>query len=758
MIYCWLLTWWVPHFVLKWVGIDGADRRRAWREKMGLLLLILILMAGVGFLTFGFTQTVCGKPPLRYAAGTIDKGSLIINGLDYDFSKFNHPQVSGFFNGQQNPLFTDPYNAGGMDASFLFQTVNLHCKGIITPAKDTAITNANGNLAWYFPCNLFKQDGSSPVNQTGYTDSTFCHTDSGSRQMLRDKAPNGQVFYTWDNVKDPSRNLLVFESCVVIPFSLKIILNATFSSVLDLHLLKWLNKSQVQFPDLFTTLSDRNSMSGRDVTMSVYRAGLTPQFKCLQDIVTAGFIDTKTIGCVASEVVLVLSLVFIVGVVAIRFLMAVIFGWFVSWRLGSFGSIETYAQRMQRAAEIEHWTDDIYRPAPSRYRPTVRPENGNEKLHKKDRKSVFLPVTSRFSQAPNVSTKNQRPISVADLNFRRSTAAKSYLAPPEAPGLAYGGRPSRSSTSLTESGRWSDPSLNSSPCPWPLHNVVPQPPSDYMPFNFPLAHTICLVTAYSEGESGLRTTLDSLATTDYPNSHKLIMVIADGYVKGTGNALATPDIVLSMMKDFILSPDEVQPHSYVAIADGAKRHNMAKVYAGFYDYDDNTVEMSKQQRVPVILVAKCGNPREWGEKKPGNRGKRDSQIVLMAFLQKVMFDERMTTMEYEFFNAVWRVTGITPDRYEYVLCVDADTKVFPDSLTRMAACMSNDSEIMGLCGETKIGNKGESWVTMIQGEKIQLSPWYLTNHDASVRVLHLSSSYESLRVHVRWCNMSTRLF
>jgi chitin synthase len=33
----------------------------------------------------------------------------------------------------------------------------------------------------------------------------------------------------------------------------------------------------------------------------------------------------------------------------------------------------------------------------------------------------------------------------------------------------------------------------------------------------------------------------------------------------------------------------------------------------------------------------------------------------------------------------------------------------------MAACMVRDSEIMGLCGETKIANKGDSWVTMIQG-------------------------------------------
>jgi chitin synthase len=254
--------------------------------------------------------------------------------------------------------------------------------------------------------------------------------------------------------------------------------------------------------------------------------------------------------------------------------------------------------------------------------------------------------------------------------------------------------------------------------PFRVDGVVPQPPPNYEPFNFPLAHTICLVTAYSESEEGLRTTLDSLATTDYPNSHKVILIVADGMVKGDGNALTTPEICLSMMKDTVTGGDfnAAQAHSYVAIADGHKRHNTAKVFAGFYDYDDATTERSKQQRVPVILVAKCGNRLEMGEAKPGNRGKRDSQMVLMAFLQKVMFDERMTMLEYELFNAMWAVTGVSPDRYELVLCIDADTKAFPDSMSRMVACMVHDPEIMGLCGETKIANKGDTWVTMIQGK------------------------------------------
>lgn len=213
MIYSWFLTCCVPPFLLSTCGIRTPEQQRAWREKMGLLSFVVILMAGVGFLTFGFTQTVCKKPPLRYHAGTIDKGSLIINGLDYDFSKFNHPAVPGFFNGQQNPLFIDPYNAGGMDASFLFQNVNVNCRSLITASSGSSISkDSSGNLGWYFPCNLFNQFGNSPANKTGYDSSTLCHADTKSRQTLASHPANGQVFYTWDDVKNSQRNLAVYES------------------------------------------------------------------------------------------------------------------------------------------------------------------------------------------------------------------------------------------------------------------------------------------------------------------------------------------------------------------------------------------------------------------------------------------------------------------------------------------------------------------------------------------------------------------
>ena len=46
----------------------------------------------------------------------------------------------------------------------------------------------------------------------------------------------------------------------------------------------------------------------------------------------------------------------------------------------------------------------------------------------------------------------------------------------------------------------------------------------------------------------------------------------------------------------------------------------------------------------------------------------------------------------------------------------------------MVACMARDSSIMGLCGETKIANKNDSWVTMIQGKGIDLGKLFCAKY------------------------------
>jgi len=249
-----------------------------------------------------------------------------------------------------------------------------------------------------------------------------------------------------------------------------------------------------------------------------------------------------------------------------------------------------------------------------------------------------------------------------------------------------------------------------------------------------LLHTILLVTCYSEGHDGIANSLDSLSYTDYPDTLKLIVVICDGLVKGEGNDKLTPDVVIDMIDPGDGSnyhDNEPEPKSYVAIAEGKKRHNMAKVYAGWYRYAINAYD----RKIPMIGIVKCGTESERcgpnKAAKPGNRGKRDSQIMLLGFLSKVMFNDRMTEFDFDLFTKIHDIAGVYADVYESIMMVDADTIVDRDSLAHLVACLVEDPKIMGLCGETQIANKTESWVTMIQ-----VFEYYISHH--------MSKAFESV--------------
>lgn len=84
-----------------------------------------------------------------------------------------------------------------------------------------------------------------------------------------------------------------------------------------------------------------------------------------------------------------------------------------------------------------------------------------------------------------------------------------------------------------------------------------------------------------------------------------------------------------------------------------------------------------------VVVVKVGKPTE--RSKPGNRGKRDSQIMLMHYLNRVHFDAPMSPLELEIYHQMRNVIGIDPAFYEYIFTVDADTVSRTHPVTSMAS-------------------------------------------------------------------------
>ncbi|KAK5113692.1 hypothetical protein LTR62_003319 [Meristemomyces frigidus] len=232
---------------------------------------------------------------------------------------------------------------------------------------------------------------------------------------------------------------------------------------------------------------------------------------------------------------------------------------------------------------------------------------------------------------------------------------------------------------------------------------------------------ICQVPAYTEGEDSLRKGLDSLTALAYDNKRKLICVVCDGMIVGGGNDRPTPKIVL----DILGVDPKVDPPAlpFKAVGVGSDQLNYGKVYSGLYEYEGNVV--------PYIVIVKVGKESEQTKSKPGNRGKRDSQILIMSFLNRVHHRSAMNPLELEIFHQINNIIGVDPELYEYLFMVDADTKVKEDSLNRLVAACAHDAKIAGICGETSLENEERSWWTMIQ-----VYEYYISHH--------LAKAFESL--------------
>ncbi|KAF8528653.1 chitin synthase-domain-containing protein [Gautieria morchelliformis] len=169
--------------------------------------------------------------------------------------------------------------------------------------------------------------------------------------------------------------------------------------------------------------------------------------------------------------------------------------------------------------------------------------------------------------------------------------------------------------------------------------------------------------------------------------------ICDGNIIGSGN-------------DRRRFPDP-EPLLFKSVGEGSKQLNYGKVYSSLYGY---------------MVVVKVGKPS--ARTKPGNHGKRDLQILLMHYLNRVHFDAPMTPLELEIYHQM----------RNYISMVDAGTTVEPDSLNRLVACCADDSSIIGICGETKLDNEQMSCVRF--RNNCQVYEYYISHH--------LAKGFESL--------------
>ncbi|KAL7462210.1 hypothetical protein ACHAXS_002600 [Conticribra weissflogii] len=226
-----------------------------------------------------------------------------------------------------------------------------------------------------------------------------------------------------------------------------------------------------------------------------------------------------------------------------------------------------------------------------------------------------------------------------------------------------------------------------------------------------------MVPCYNEGTKELRKTIESVLGTSYPSQNKVLLVVADGIVKGSGEPKTTPEFIADELGYSV--DDEIGTFDCTSI--GELPSNRAKLYCGTY------TKYGKELKYMVIV--KCGLRKE--RNKPGNRGKRDSQLLIIGMLNRFHHRRPLTDLDQAVIAVLNNQLAIPLETVKYLMAIDADTKVHRDSVSNMTYSMNKDDTILALCGETRVENKRDSWVTWIQVFE------YYTNH-------HMKKAFESV--------------
>lgn len=90
--------------------------------------------------------------------------------------------------------------------------------------------------------------------------------------------------------------------------------------------------------------------------------------------------------------------------------------------------------------------------------------------------------------------------------------------------------------------------------------------------------------------------------------------------------------------------------------------------------------------------------------KPGNRGKRDSQLVIMGYYNRIHYGRELTELDSAIQRAMVDL-NLQADMVRFLMAIDADTRVDTMSITHMVYGMDKKEKVLALCGETKVDNK-----------------------------------------------------
>ncbi|KAI8867573.1 hypothetical protein GQ42DRAFT_126529, partial [Ramicandelaber brevisporus] len=223
---------------------------------------------------------------------------------------------------------------------------------------------------------------------------------------------------------------------------------------------------------------------------------------------------------------------------------------------------------------------------------------------------------------------------------------------------------------------------------------------------------IVAVPVFAETTEMLSRTINSVVRADYDDRRKLLVVICDGDVGADRNP-TLPSFIATANSFGGVTGRRLQGREYISVGDGYKCANAARVHSGYYE--------SGTHRVPYIVIAKIGNSAETRLK--GNRGKRDSILLMFGFLHAMMSLDStlLTPLEYELYHQI-SLLGLDPHEFDRMMVLDGDTMIDPQAIHRLSMALDrNGSNTVAVSGSIDMVNFGTDLAALVQSYALYLS-------------------------------------
>lgn len=212
------------------------------------------------------------------------------------------------------------------------------------------------------------------------------------------------------------------------------------------------------------------------------------------------------------------------------------------------------------------------------------------------------------------------------------------------------------------------------------------------------------IPCYNEDEATLRKTIESCVQSSYEAKRKVLFIVADGLVAAAGEK-PTYKILLEDIFDHkaeLKAGIDGQAHSYASFDENGASDNRAIACTGLY------------RGVPYVIVVKVGREDEKGCPKPGNRGKRDSQLMVYNFFHCVNY-RKLWNPFFENLEFKMRISlNMNASEAQYMLAIDCDTEVDRTGISYLIDRLQRDPKLLGVCGYTGVSNVMSSFVSSSQ--------------------------------------------